>query len=78
LKGALDRFRLFTLFALLALAAQAASAQSEGWFRAGTGLGDTNKPRLAIADFAARSDAAKPHASSLHKSCATISNSAAF
>jgi len=63
LKGALDRFRLLSLFALLALAAQTASAQSEGWFRAGTGLGDTNKPRLAIADFAARSDASKPHAS---------------
>ena len=33
------------------------------WFRAGTGLGDTNKPRVAIAEFGPRADSAKAHAS---------------
>ena len=58
-----NRVRFFLLFATLALGAPAALAQGEGWFRAGTGLGDTNKPRVAIADFVPRSDSAKPHAS---------------
>jgi TolB protein len=62
-KGALHRFRPVSLLALLVVAAPAAFAQSEGWFRAGTGLGDTNKPRLAVSDFAARSEEAKSHAS---------------
>jgi TolB protein len=62
-KSAVDRFRWCSLFLLLALSAQPAFAQSEGWFRAGTGLGDTNKPRIAISDFAPRADSAKPHAS---------------
>jgi TolB protein len=61
--GAFYRFRLLSLVAFLSLTAQASLAQSEGWFRAGTGLGDVNKPRLAVADFAARSDSAKAHAS---------------
>lgn len=60
--GVFHRFRLFSLLAGLFLIAHAAFAQGQGWFRAGTGLGDVNKPRLAIADFAARSDSAKPHA----------------
>jgi TolB protein len=34
---------------------------AQDWFRTGTGLGET-KPRVAIADFAARSDSAKSHA----------------
>jgi TolB protein len=37
------------------------SALAQDWFRTGTGLGEA-KPRVAIADFAARSDAAKSHA----------------
>src|ERR1700730_14363215 len=61
-KAVFDRFRFLSLLAILALAAQGTSAQSQGWFRTGTGLGDANKPRLAIADFAARTDLAKPHA----------------
>ena len=39
-------------FCLLLLAGQAA-AQKEDWFRTSTGLG-VDKPRLAVADFAAR------------------------
>src|SRR5260370_40155625 len=47
---------------LLVIAAGApVYAQTEPWFRAGTGLGDLNKPRVAVADFAARADSAKPH-----------------
>ena len=38
------------------------SVQAQDWFRTGTGLG-TAKPRVAIADFAPRSDSAKSHAS---------------
>ena len=37
------------------------SVQAQDWFRTGTGLG-TAKPRIAIADFAPRSDSAKSHA----------------
>jgi TolB protein len=58
-----NRARFFLFFVVLALAAQATFAQGQGWFRAGTGLGDANKPRVAISDFAPRSDAAKPRAS---------------
>ena len=36
-------------------------AQTEGWFRAATRLGDTNQPRVAVADFAPRNDPAKNH-----------------
>ena len=36
------------------------SAAAQDWFRTGTGLGEA-KPRIAIADFAARSDSAKSH-----------------
>ena len=57
-----NRKRLLPLLGILLFAAQATFGQSEGWFRAGTGLGDTNKPRIAIADFAPRADSAKPHA----------------
>ena len=60
---AFNRFRLFFLCAFVSLTAQPALAQSEGWFRAGTGLGDTNKPRVAISDFAPRADSAKSHSS---------------
>src|SRR5260370_29393130 len=38
------------------------SAAAQDWFRTGTGLGEA-KSRIAIADFAARSDSAKSHAS---------------
>ena len=34
---------------------------AQDWFRTGTGLG-VEKPRIAVTDFAPRSDAAKPHA----------------
>jgi TolB protein len=45
----------------LSAIAPATFAQSEGWFRTGTGLGDASKPRVAVADFAPRSDVAKSH-----------------
>jgi TolB protein len=53
--------RTLIVLALLFVLAPAAAAQTEGWFRAGTGLGDTSKPRVAVADFVPRVDAAKSH-----------------
>jgi TolB protein len=49
---------LLLLSASVFLVSRPASAQD--WFRAGTGLG-VDKPRLAVADFAPRADAAKAH-----------------
>ena len=55
------RRALFTLFILAAMVAgRPATAQQQDWFRIGTGLG-VEKPRVAVADFAPRSDTAKPH-----------------
>ena len=52
---------LFALFLLAILtAAPHADGQQQDWFRTGTGLG-VEKPRVAVADFAPRSDTAKPH-----------------
>jgi TolB protein len=52
---------LFALISLaLFIAAVPAIAQQQDWFRTGTGLG-VEKPRVAVADFAPRSDTAKPH-----------------
>jgi len=59
LKSATRCAGLFFFTAVVLLTGRCASGQD--WFRTGTGLGQA-KPRLAIADFAARSDAAKPHA----------------
>jgi TolB protein len=56
-------FRLVTRHSPLAaflLLLLALPAFSQDWFRAGTGLG-VEKPRIAVADFAARVDAAKSH-----------------
>jgi TolB protein len=50
------RFLFLTSFLLLGR-----STLAQDWFRTGTGLGQT-KPRIAIADFAPRSDSAKSHA----------------
>src|SRR6267378_199263 len=60
-KVILHRSRYICVFAfcLLFIAGQAA-AQKEDWFRTSTGLG-VDKPRLAVADFAAHEDSAKPH-----------------
>jgi TolB protein len=58
---AIHRIRTLIVLTLLFVLSPAAIAQTEGWFRAGTGLGDTNKPRVAVADFAPRADAAKNH-----------------
>src|SRR5207302_2696025 len=60
-KVILHRSRYICVFAfcLLFLAGRAA-AQKEDWFRTSTGLG-VDKPRLAVADFAAHEDSAKPH-----------------
>ncbi len=52
------RVSVLLLLSVFFLSAEPAAAQD--WFRTGTGLG-VEKPRVAIADFAARSDAAKPH-----------------
>jgi TolB protein len=52
--------RLFLVIITMLLISRSAFAQD--WFRTGTGLGEA-KPRVAIADFAPRSDAAKSHAS---------------
>jgi TolB protein len=41
-------------------AAQRADGQQQDWFRIGTGLG-VEKPRVAVADFAPKADAAKSH-----------------
>ncbi|HEY1422858.1 MAG TPA: hypothetical protein VGF20_05355 [Candidatus Acidoferrum sp.] len=52
---------LFVLFMLAMLTtAQRASGQAQDWFRIGTGLG-MEKPRVAVADFAPKADAAKSH-----------------
>jgi len=52
------------LFALLALTifgtARPAAGQAQDWFRISTGLG-VQKPRVAVADFAPKSDTAKSH-----------------
>lgn len=50
---------LLTLLGFLCLLAS--PAYSQDWFRTGTGLG-VDKPRIAVADFAARSDSARSHA----------------
>ena len=50
--------RLFFMASLLLLGR---STMAQDWFRTGTGLGEA-KPRVAISDFAPRSDAAKSHA----------------
>ena len=52
-------WRWLVSFSATLLVAHSASAQKD-WFRTGTGLGET-KPRVAIADFAPRSDTAKSH-----------------
>jgi TolB protein len=55
------RRALFALFTLAVMVARyPATAQQQDWFRTGTGLG-VEKPRVAVADFAPRSDAAKSH-----------------
>src|SRR5271170_2670652 len=57
------KFRQWSLvFFVLTAAFVAPSGRAQDWFRAGTGLGDTNKPRVAVADFGPRADAAKSHA----------------
>src|SRR5260370_12001431 len=48
------------LFVCLFAAASTAQAQQQDWFRTGTGLG-VEKPRVAVADFAPKADAAKTH-----------------
>jgi TolB protein len=52
-------YRLLLLVAVFLCFGQATRAQD--WVRTGTGLGSENKPRVAVADFAARMDAAKNH-----------------
>ena len=47
-------------FCLLFLAGRAAAQEKGDWFHIGTGLG-VEKPRVAVTDFAPRSDTAKSH-----------------
>jgi len=54
--------RFFALLAFLALLPQLSFAQTEGWFRAGTGLGEASPPRIAVASFGPRADNSKTHA----------------
>ena len=61
MRGLFNRLCLFPIFVLLIFGAQIARAQTPGWFRAGTNLGEANKPRVAIADFVPRADSAKDH-----------------
>ncbi len=49
----------FLVLVFLSLCGRSAAAQD--WFRTAIGM-NISKPRVAIADFAARSDSAKPHA----------------
>src|SRR5216683_3076589 len=57
------KFRCLSLILVLVLFAfSGAPASAQDWFRTAIGM-DANKPRVAIADFASRSDAAKSHAS---------------
>jgi len=62
----LSKVRPFSFLLLVALgvlvAPLAPLASGQDWFHASTGLGDTNKPRVAVADFGPRADTAKPHA----------------
>jgi TolB protein len=56
-----QQLKAFAILLVLAVScSQAAHAQD--WFRAGIGLGDATKPRVAVADFGPRSDDAKSHA----------------
>jgi TolB protein len=48
------------LFVCIFSAATTTRAQQQDWFRTGTGLG-VEKPRVAVADFAPKADAAKTH-----------------
>jgi TolB protein len=50
----------FFLVPLLSLLLAPPSFSQEGWFKAATGIGQA-KPRIAVSDFAARSDNAKSH-----------------
>lgn len=54
----LRRYALF--LAVWAGAVSPAPVRAQDWIRTGTGLG-VEKPRVAVADFAPRADAAKPH-----------------
>ena len=49
------------LFVCIFAAASTTPAQQQDWFRTGTGLG-VEKPRVAVAEFAPKADAAKSHA----------------
>ena len=54
------RLLRFSVIVFFSCAVSLSPALAQDWFRTGTGLG-VEKPRVAVADFAARADAAKPH-----------------
>ena len=56
------RIRALVVCLVIVSTASIATAQEQGWFRTGTGIGE-EKPRIAVPDFAPRSDEAKAHAS---------------
>jgi TolB protein len=55
-----QQIKAFAILLVLALSCSQA-VRAQDWFRAGIGLGDATKPRVAVADFGPRSDAAKSH-----------------
>jgi len=54
------RRALLVVFTLAAIAGARPAFSQQDWFKIGTGLGQ-EKPRVAVADFAPRSDTAKSH-----------------
>src|SRR5215467_118468 len=54
------RRALLVVFMLAAMAGARPVFGQQDWFRISTGLGQ-EKPRVAVADFAPRAEAAKPH-----------------
>jgi TolB protein len=59
-QGLFKRFNCSSIILAALLCAPFSSHAQEAWFKTGTGLG-VEKPRLAVADFAARVDPAKNH-----------------
>lgn len=56
-----SRIPCFVLIAAILLASRVSCAQTQGWFRAGTGIGEVQRPRIAVPDFGPRAENAKTH-----------------
>jgi len=57
----LSKLFFLVLLSLFILLSASSPSFSQDWFRTGTGIG-VQKPRIAVSDFASRSDEAKSHA----------------